>query len=191
MSEPMFWLPAVVALGLFGAATIVPAVARGGHAGGAHGAGFHGAAVHGAAVRGAGVRQGGVLGAGVHSLGSPAFRSASFVRVPLIRDNLGVPGVVPRQFAIGNDRLLRRRDQFENVWPIGIWPFWPSGDTIPAVVTSSGSDVPASRSVTVVSGAPNGEPERTESATPRDYSYVAGCHAIPNGYHCDSPRHGR
>jgi hypothetical protein len=24
-------------------------------------------------------------------------------------------------------------------------------------------------------------------AAPRDYSYVSGCRAIPNGYHCDIP----
>jgi hypothetical protein len=29
--------------------------------------------------------------------------------------------------------------------------------------------------------------ERATAAALPDYGYVAGCHAIPNGYHCDFP----
>jgi hypothetical protein len=173
MSERIFWLPTIVMLGFFGAGAISPALAGGS----GHGGGGQPRSVH---------------GGGVHRFGSSAFRSVPLGRVPpsLIRGNLVAPQVVPRQFAVGNDLLLRRRGPFENGWPIGIWPLWPGFDTTPMVVAPSGSDVPASPSVIVVSGLPNGAPERTASATLPDYSYVAGCHAISHGYHCDAPHDG-
>jgi hypothetical protein len=174
MSERAFWLSAIVMLGLFGAGGNAPASARGsGHGGSSHGGGISGLRVH---------------GSGVHRFGAPALRSAPGVRVPsaLIRGNLAA-GVVHRQHIVGNDLLRRRGDRFENGRPIGIWPFWPDYDPIPMVGPSSGSDGLASPSVIVVSGSPNSAPERTASATLPDYSYVAGCHAIPNGYHCDVP----
>jgi hypothetical protein len=179
MSERIFWFPAIVMLGLFGAGGSAPALAKGG----GHGGAIHGGSIHGGSIHGLGV-----VGSGVHRFGAPVLRSAPVARVPssLLRDNLA-PSVVPRQYSIGNDLLLRRGDRFENAWPIGIWPFWPDSDAIPMVVPSSGGDGRASPSVIVVSGSPNGAPERTASATLSDYSYVAGCHAIPNGYHCDVP----
>jgi hypothetical protein len=177
MSERAFRLSAIVMLGLFGAGGNAPALARGG----GHGGSIQGSGVHGLGVHGLGVHR-----SGVHRFGASAFRSAPVKPSSLIRGNLA-PSVVPRQYIIGNDLLLRRGDRFENGWPIGIWPFWPDFDTIPTVVPPSGSEGPGSPSVVVVSGSPNGAPERTASATLPDYSYVAGCHAIPNGYHCDVP----
>jgi hypothetical protein len=50
------------------------------------------------------------------------------------------------------------------------------------------SAVPATPPVIVMSGLPNGVPERRAPETPPDYGYVAGCRAIPNGYHCDIPQ---
>jgi hypothetical protein len=183
MRERIFWLPAIIMLGLFGAGAMSPALGGGGgHAGSGHGGG----------VRGGGVQGRSVHGGGVHRFGASVFRPAPFGRVPpsLIRGNLVAPRVVPRHFAVGNDLPLRRRVPFENSWPIGIWPLWPNFDTTPMVVPSSGSDVPTSPPVIVVSGLPSGAPERTASATLPDYSYVAGCHAIPQGYHCDAPHDG-
>lgn len=163
----IFWLPTIAMLGLFAAGCIAPGLARGGG--------------HGGSVRGLGVH-----GLSIHRFGAFAFRSAPFGRVPpaLIRSYLE-PWVAPRRFSIGNDLLRRGGDRFEYGWPIAIWPFWPSFDATPMVVTPSGSDGPMSPAVIGVSGSPNDAPERTASATLPDYSYVTGCHAIPNGYHCD------
>jgi len=38
----------------------------------------------------------------------------------------------------------------------------------------------------IIIGSRNALQEKTAPETPPDYSY-AGCHAIPNGYHCDLP----
>jgi hypothetical protein len=179
MIERIFWLPAIVMLGLFAAGDHSLALAKGGG---------HAGSVRGFGVQRLGVQRPGARGLGVRGSGAVAFQPAPFVRVPprLIRDNVA-PRAVPRQYIVGNDRLLRRGDRFENDWPIGIWPFWPGFDAIPMVAPSNASDDPANPPVIVVSGSPNDAPERMASATLPDYSYVAGCHAIPNGYHCDVP----
>jgi hypothetical protein len=39
----------------------------------------------------------------------------------------------------------------------------------------------------VMSGLPNGVPEPQAPEIPPDYGFVAGCRAIPNGHHCDTP----
>ena len=33
----------------------------------------------------------------------------------------------------------------------------------------------------------DGQGRMRTAETPADYSYVKGCHAIANGYHCDAP----
>jgi hypothetical protein len=43
--------------------------------------------------------------------------------------------------------------------------------------------------VIVISGSNYAQgPMAPAPGDPPDYSYVPGCHAIPNGYHCDTPR---
>jgi hypothetical protein len=102
---------------------------------------------------------------------------------PSIRRNL----LAPRAFARGGaDLHFRHRNQSENALPIGIWPYWPFIDTTPEQPPSERSE-PAP-SVIVISGSPGGAPQRVAPDTSADYSYVAGCHAIPNGYHCDAPQ---
>jgi hypothetical protein len=113
----------------------------------------------------------------------PRFAPASSAHPhPSIRRNLLAPQTFARDGA-GLD--FRHRNQSENALPIGIWPYWPSIDATPEQSFSERSG-PAP-SVVVISGSPRDAPQRVAPETPADYSYVAGCHAIPNGYHCDAP----
>jgi hypothetical protein len=101
---------------------------------------------------------------------------------PSIRRNL----LAPRTFARDGAGLrFQHRNQSDNALPIGIWPYWPSIDATSEPLPSQRSE-PAP-SVIVISGSPGGAPQRVAPDTPADYSYAAGCHAIPNGYHCDAP----
>lgn len=76
----------------------------------------------------------------------------------------------------------QRRDELRNGVPIVGWPYLPAFEEIPV----GGSDVPAQPQVIVVSGGPGGSPPH---AAANDYGFVAGCRAIPNGYHCEPPHH--
>jgi hypothetical protein len=166
MRKRIAWLPAIAVLALLGTTALPPAFARG-SAGGFGGLRASSAfAVHGS----------------VHG------------RRTFARSRVGTPRFIgPNRAFIGrnvgfrNDFRLGQRNQFLDAWPIAAWPYsWPMDDT---PVTVGGS--PSSPSVIVISGVPNSAAERTVPQTPPDYSYVAGCRAVPNGYHCDvSPQAG-
>ena len=73
--------------------------------------------------------------------------------------------------------------------PVVIWPYVPYFDTGPVVAEPSVASVaPVGPQVIVLSNPPNGASGPTVTAPPVDDSYVAGCRAIPNGYHCDLPQ---
>jgi hypothetical protein len=86
-------------------------------------------------------------------------------------------------------RFNRRIPVRNGFWPLSIWPdgVLTSQYDVPPV-----QEVPqATPEVIIVGGtvggtgpAPSDDPA---SRTPPDYSYVPGCRAIPNGYHCDLP----
>jgi hypothetical protein len=83
------------------------------------------------------------------------------------------------------DRGLHRRGLTQTGLPITLWP----GD-LPTIQTEAppAEEVPPPEPQVIVLTAPHGSsPENAAPATPADYSYVTGCHAIPNGYHCDIP----
>lgn len=75
-------------------------------------------------------------------------------------------------------------------WPYSYWPgdwsdygfsgpSWPGG----AQVVVAPPPAPALPQIIVIRPATAGS---AMSEAKLDYSYVPGCHAIPNGYHCDS-----
>jgi hypothetical protein len=163
MGARVFWLPMiVVTLSLLGAGITSPTFARG--SGGAHGIGI---ARSSARV-------------------SPIFRSG----------RIGTPGLVAGLRGVQNG-VFRRGAAFRNTGLAGIWPYpwwptdtmaypwWPTDTMMPAEV---GTAVPSEPQVIVISS-PNYAQGHiaTTPGDPPDYSYVAGCHAIPNGYHCDAP----
>ena len=71
---------------------------------------------------------------------------------------------------------------------MGGW--WP-GDWARAVTTDTPTHrwprrrLPSPRSSRVINS--DGQGRMTTAEAPADYSYVKGCHAIANGYHCDTP----
>jgi hypothetical protein len=123
---------------------------------------------------------------GANRSGTAGVRSAFPVRVPQAPMRNG--GTIPRTFArhIGvHDGLrFRRHAQFPVGSSIVILPYLQGVETIPmAAPPKVASDGPTKPIVIVMSN----PPERTVPDAPRDYSYVSGCRAIPNGYHCDIP----
>jgi hypothetical protein len=131
-----------------------------------------------------------VLARGGTNVGGIArFPSTLSVHVPRVSmpSRIVTPRIIARNTGVQNDLRLRRGAQLQNGWPIAIWPYLSSIDTTPIVVPPVGSEIPSDQPVIVISGSPNGAPEPAALEPPRDYSYVAGCRAIPNGYHCDAP----
>jgi hypothetical protein len=85
------------------------------------------------------------------------------------------------------NELRFRRTQLQNGLPITIWPYSPYTDTAPMDVPLTQSEVLPSPPVILMSGLSSGGLDRTGPETRPDFSYVAGCRAIPNGYHCNTP----
>ena len=100
---------------------------------------------------------------------------------------MGNGGTMPRTFArhIGVDDGLRfrRHAQFPVGSSIAILSYLQGVETTPMAAPKVASDGPTKPIVIVLSN----PPEHTVPESPRDYSYVSGCRAIPNGYHCDIP----
>jgi hypothetical protein len=106
---------------------------------------------------------------------------------PSMRNRVVMRHISGRHADVQNGLRFRRRTQLQNGLPITIWPYSSFTDTMPMDVPLTQSTVSSSPYVIAMSGVPNGGPDRTAPDTPPDFSYVAGCHAIPNGYHCDAP----
>jgi hypothetical protein len=123
-------------------------------------------------------------GGGGHGIGIARFpaRVSPVFRLGRIR----TPGFVAGRDRVRND-VFRRGDAFRNSGLAGIWPYpwWPY-DTTPADV---GTAVPSEPHVIVISDSNYTQGRIAPTpGDPPDYSYIPGCHAIPNGYHCDAPR---
>jgi hypothetical protein len=167
MSERIFWLPAIAVLGLFGTGCVAPALAR--------------ASVHGPSPARS-------LPALSIRVPSRTIRGEVVTRGSIVtRGGVATPRIVARHIEVQNELRSRHHVQLENGWPIAIWPFFSSIDTTPTEAPLVGSEVSSNTPVIVISGSPNGAPDRAVSEKSLDYSYVAGCRAIPNGYHCDAP----
>jgi len=130
-----------------------------------------------------------VLARGGVNTGAVGFRSGSAMHTarPSMRNRVVMRHIFARHADVQNDLRFRRHTQLQGSQPITIWPYSPFTDTAPMDVPLTQSEVPPSPPVIVMSGLSNGGPDRTAPETPPDFSYVAGCHAIPNGYHCDLP----
>ena len=127
---------------------------------------------------------------GVNTLGVAGFPSGFVVHAarPFMRNSVVTPHMTARA-DVQNDLRFRRHTRLQNGLPI-IWPYSSFTDETPMQVIPSQDESPSSASVIVMSGLPNGVPDRAVPETPPDYGYIAGCRAIPNGYHCDTPHNG-
>ena len=121
-----------------------------------------------------------------HAKGGQSGPSTHARPATLPRSNVAAR-VTARQLGAQNRRGPRVHAQSTTVVPGGWgWPYEPLLDTAPLDTTQTGTDAPSDPCVIVMSNPPNRAPSGTAPVAPADYGY-AGCHAIPNGYHCDNP----
>lgn len=103
-----------------------------------------------------------------------------------VRSHAMIRRFAGRNIAFQNNLRLHRGAQWQSGWPIASWLYsWPI-DTTPVGIPLVGSERQAGPYVIVIADSLNRAPERTAPSLLPDYSYVPGCHAIPNGYHCDT-----
>ena len=129
---------------------------------------------------------------GVAMFGAAGFSSgfAMHATQQFMRNSIMAPHIAARNAEVQNDLRFRRHIRLQNGSPITLWPYSSFTDATPLYVPPSESEGPSSPSVIVMSGLPNGVPDRVVPETPPDFGYVAGCRSIPNGYHCDTPHNG-
>jgi hypothetical protein len=119
----------------------------------------------------------------------------SIVRVPRhMRSRVIEPRVIARQFGVQNDFRFQNGFRFDRDAgllrgsPIVIWPFSPFYNTVPIQGPPVASEAPSSPVVIVMSGMSDRASERATPEPLPNYGYVAGCHVVPSGYHCDIPQ---
>ena len=75
----------------------------------------------------------------------------------------------------------------QNGFPTAIWPYFPLSEAYALPAEAGAASQPE---VIVMAGPHVAAPENPTPRAPADYSYIAGCRAIPNGYHCDTTLDG-
>ena len=96
---------------------------------------------------------------------------------------VGAPRVIVNH--VGVQDYLRFHRQ-----PVAVLPYPWFIDTPPIGASPVENATSADPYVIVIAAQPHPAPVRASPETPPDYSYVAGCRAIPNGYHCDTAHNG-
>jgi hypothetical protein len=129
---------------------------------------------------------------GINTFGMAGVPSRFAVQAarPFVRNGIVTPRIPTHNANARNNLHHRRHAQMRSGLPITIWPYSSFGRTTTIYAPPIQSEVPPPPPVVVVSGLPTGVPERRAPETPPDYTYVAGCRAIPNGYHCDIAHDG-
>ena len=107
------------------------------------------------------------------------------IGVPFNGFATGFPNTVPTQFSTGVPKWENGRGNW--IGPVsGWWPSdWGSGGYYGYAYPPQAQASPPEPQVIVISQ--DGQRRMKTAETPADYSYVKGCHAIANGYHCDAP----
>jgi hypothetical protein len=97
--------------------------------------------------------------------------------------------VIPAQRVRASSlQRLRQRSLAQNGFPIGgIWPGlgWP--DTTQDVATPAIDEAAQQQLQPEVIIIHSDAAAHTASEPAPDFGYIPGCHAIPSGYHCDTP----
>jgi len=112
--------------------------------------------------------------------------SGSGIGVPFNGFATGFPNTVPTQFQNG---FPWWRNGWGNwIGPVGGWG-WPgdggTGGYYGYAYPPAQQAPPPEPQVIVIQN--DGQGRMTTAEAPADFSYVKGCHAIANGYHCDAP----
>jgi hypothetical protein len=130
-------------------------------------------AVSQADARGGGGGHGGGFHGGFRTGFHGGFRGRGFVH----------RGFFPNRFVIHHRFGFNNGFSFGDFgWPIGDWD-WGGGYAYPQAQAA-----PAQPQVIVINTDGQGRMQTADASDPPvDVSYLKGCHAIPNGYHCDLP----
>ena len=105
--------------------------------------------------------------------------------VPLNDLSTGFPNTVPTQFPTGFPG--GEMAGVNSSGPVGSWwpGDWGSGGYYGyAYPPQAQAPAPEPQVIVIHS---DGQDRMTTAEAPANYSYVKGCHAIANGYHCDTP----
>lgn len=121
---------------------------------------------------------------GLNRFGMTRLKQGSSIHVPEASVRSG--SSAPHHVGMRTDLRFHHPIQSRNGSPVAIWPDSAPFNTMPVQgPPPDDSEAPAGPSVTVMSDMLHNAPTDTVPETPPDFSYVAGCRAIPNGYHCD------
>src|SRR5882724_1750551 len=113
---------------------------------------------------------------------------SSFMQVPRVQTRSGI--FEPQSFTHHADIQHHQRVHHIAQPQIGMpLPFWPDSTFIysaPIEPTSGGDEISPNPYVIISPLQASSPQAQTPSQAAPDYSYVAGCRAIPNGYSCDT-----
>ena len=126
---------------------------------------------------------------GTNRVSMPGLPSASSEHVPPARmpSSIVAPRIMARHIGIQDRLHFHRHAQSQNGLPIVTWPYSLPFEVTPTEIRPDEDELPTTPQIIVMSGLPDLAPERIAPEAPPDYDYVAGCRAIPNGYHCEVP----
>ena len=125
-----------------------------------------------------------------HGFSNPQFANGSSIGAPFKGFATGFPNTVPTQFQNGQNSFPRWRNGWGNWGGLVAggwgWPSdWGTGGYYGYAYPSAQQAPPPEPQVVVIRE--DGQGRMTTAEAPADFSYVKGCHAIANGYHCDIP----
>jgi hypothetical protein len=121
-------------------------------------------------------------------LAQPTLTFSTHTSRPRTTIRINGPAVVARRAPVREHLHRPKFGPVQGGLPIAVWTYGPpvTGTAAPAVEAAP----PPQPEVIVMAAPHDATAETARSEAPPDYSYVAGCHAIPNGYHCDVPPGG-
>lgn len=87
--------------------------------------------------------------------------------------------------AIGHNFRFHGHPRSQQSVPVLIWPYYPYFESYSPATSATDTEPSPEPQIIVMPNNP--QPQRTAGQESHlDFSYVGGCNAIPNGYHCDT-----
>jgi hypothetical protein len=97
---------------------------------------------------------------------------------------------LPHRSDVRSSLRFQHRAQFQLGWPGVIWPYTSDIGTPPPEVGLNANETPPEPQIIVMSDVSHAPPGPAASQTLPDLGHIAGCRAIPTGYHCDNHHSG-